>query len=175
MIFFFFKGITDLSISTYVLPNFDPHYQLFFMFIALYEKLRAFCWPYRFYLPHTIQVASEIDQVIGRERAPRVEDRKNLPYTEATLLEVLRFRPILPAGVPHISATDVKVRNYVIPKDSEILINILAMHLDPTLWDDPEVFNPKRFLSDDEKTVIKKEAFIVFGAGNLFVLVYLEF
>ena len=113
-----------------------------------------------------IQVVNEIDQVIGRERALCFEDRTNLPYTEATLLEVLRFRPIAPVGVAHISATDVKVRDYIIPKDSEILINILAMHLDPNLWDDPEVFNPKRFLSDDERTVIKQEAFTVFGAGN---------
>ncbi|XP_041485753.1 cytochrome P450 2C15-like [Lytechinus variegatus] len=112
------------------------------------------------------KVMSEIDRVVGRERAPCFDDRKDLPYVDATITEVLRFRPVAPVGVGHVTAKDVKIREYTIPKHTEILINILAIHLDPNLWDKPEEFNPERFLSEDGKTVIKQDAFTVFGAGR---------
>eukprot|EP00057_Strongylocentrotus_purpuratus_P030622 XP_782220.1 PREDICTED: cytochrome P450 2C15 [Strongylocentrotus purpuratus] len=113
------------------------------------------------------KVISEIDLVVGRERAPCMEDRKDMPYTDATLTEVLRFRPVAPLGVPHVTAKDVEIGEYTIPRDTEIMINIIGIHLDPRLWDEPEEFNPHRFLSEDGKTVIKpQDAFTVFGAGR---------
>lgn len=40
----------------------------------------------------------EIDTVVGLERLPTAEDRKNLPYTERLVNEVLRWQPSLPIG-----------------------------------------------------------------------------
>ena len=40
----------------------------------------------------------EIDQIVGGERLPRVEDRENLPYVDALVKEVFRFHPIAPLG-----------------------------------------------------------------------------
>jgi hypothetical protein len=41
----------------------------------------------------------EIDAVIGRDRPPSFEDRPRLPYVEAILMEVLRWKPIAPQGL----------------------------------------------------------------------------
>nr|XP_054754753.1 cytochrome P450 2C15-like [Lytechinus pictus] len=112
------------------------------------------------------KIITEIDRVVGRERAPCIDDRKDMPYTDATITEVLRFRPVAPIGVGHATAKDVEIRGYTIPKRTMILINIVALHLDPNLWENPEEFNPDRFLSEDGKTVIKHDAFTVFGAGR---------
>ncbi len=38
--------------------------------------------------------------------------------------------------------------------------------MDPTLWKDPESFNPDRFLSSDGKTIVKPDYFIPFGVGR---------
>ena len=42
---------------------------------------------------------SEIDEVIGRHRAPSMKDKASLPYVESTLLEIQRMTSIAPFGV----------------------------------------------------------------------------
>lgn len=46
-------------------------------------------------------VQEELDQVVGRKRLPRLEDLPYLPYTESTILEVLRRSSIVPLGTTH--------------------------------------------------------------------------
>ena len=42
---------------------------------------------------------AEIDEVIGRHRAPSMKDKASLPYVECTLLEIQRMTSIAPFGV----------------------------------------------------------------------------
>ena len=49
------------------------------------------------------RIHAEIDRVIGGHRRPSLADRDAMPYTSATLLEVLRKGNILPQGVHHMS------------------------------------------------------------------------
>lgn len=58
----------------------------------------------------------EIDGVVGRDRLPTYDDWDSLPYTEAILREVLRWRPVLPLGVPHRVTADDIYKGYLIPK-----------------------------------------------------------
>lgn len=41
---------------------------------------------------------AEIEAVIGTDRLPTTEDRENLPYVNAVLLEVLRWNNVAPLG-----------------------------------------------------------------------------
>ena len=41
---------------------------------------------------------AEIDAVIGTDRLPNFDDRPNLPYVEAVLLETLRLYAVGPLG-----------------------------------------------------------------------------
>ncbi len=45
---------------------------------------------------------SEIDDVIGRERAPSMKDKVALPYVEATIWEVHRMASVVPFGVSEV-------------------------------------------------------------------------
>ncbi|XP_033985399.1 cytochrome P450 2U1 isoform X2 [Trematomus bernacchii] len=56
-------------------------------------------------------------------------------------------------------------RGYTIPKGTVIVPNLWSVHRDPALWDDPDSFNPGRFL-DDEGKLLRKECFIPFGIGR---------
>jgi cytochrome P450 len=40
----------------------------------------------------------EIDRVIGHDRLPSTQDRKDLPYVEAIMKEVIRLNPVAPLG-----------------------------------------------------------------------------
>ena len=40
----------------------------------------------------------ELESVVGRSRMPRLEDQASLPYIRATVRELLRWRPVTPAG-----------------------------------------------------------------------------
>ena len=54
------------------------------------------------------KIQEEIDDVIGRGRFPTIDDRGTLPFTEATLYEVMRYSSILPIAVPHSTTQDVE-------------------------------------------------------------------
>lgn len=58
----------------------------------------------------------EIDRVVGRERLPTFQDWDSLPYTEAIMREILRWKPVLPLGVPHKVMEDDFYKGYFIPK-----------------------------------------------------------
>ena len=88
----------------------------------------------------------EICSAIGRSWAPRLDDRSNMPYTEAFLLELHRFTTEVPLALPHMSMRDVIFEGYNIKKHSVVLLNTWFIHHDKKLWGDPWHFRPERFL-----------------------------
>ena len=42
----------------------------------------------------------ELESVVGRSRMPKLEDQASLPYICAAVRELLRWRPVTPAGEP---------------------------------------------------------------------------
>lgn len=49
---------------------------------------------------HQARIQKEIDDVIGRERLPEWNDRRLMPYTMATIMEMHRWQIGAPLGVP---------------------------------------------------------------------------
>jgi cytochrome P450 len=62
----------------------------------------------------------EIDSIIGNQRLPTYEDRASLPYIDALFREVMRWRPVLPLGIPHAATKDDIYEGYFIPKGQNI-------------------------------------------------------
>ncbi|XP_073497207.1 cytochrome P450 2U1 [Phyllobates terribilis] len=111
------------------------------------------------------KVQAEIDSVIGRERPPSLTDKIQMPFTEATIMEVQRMTVVVPLSVPHMASESTVFQGYTIPKGSVVLANLWAVHRDPRVWEKPNDFNPSRFL-DEHGQILKKEAFIPFGIGR---------
>ena len=88
----------------------------------------------------------EIDRVVGPDRWPTLEDYNSVPYIRAIVDEVFRFRAILPVSVPHVSTKVGFYKGYRIPEDSLIFMNTYGLFHDPERYDDPEMFDPERFL-----------------------------
>uniref|UniRef100_A0A0W0FEI2 Cytochrome p450 n=1 Tax=Moniliophthora roreri TaxID=221103 RepID=A0A0W0FEI2_MONRR len=43
---------------------------------------------------------------------------------------------------------DDEYMGYFIPKDAMVIPNITSMHMDPAIFDDPETFNPQRYVDN---------------------------
>ncbi|MCJ8730262.1 hypothetical protein PDJAM_G00182300 [Pangasius djambal] len=110
-------------------------------------------------------VQREIDAVVGRGRLPSLTDKGTLPYTEATIMEVQRMAVVVPLAIPHMTSKTTEFRGYTIPKGTVILPNLWSVHRDPTVWENPDDFNPSRFL-DEKGQLLRKEYFIPFGIGR---------
>ncbi|XP_066270582.1 cytochrome P450 2U1-like [Branchiostoma lanceolatum] len=111
------------------------------------------------------KVQDELEAAVGKGRAPTLADVPKLPFTEATIKELQRICNVAPLAVPRMTATDVELRGYRIPKGTQVCMNLYTVHMDPKYFAEPEVFNPNRFLGDDGK-VQKMEAFAPFSAGR---------
>ena len=67
--------------------------------------------------PHAQKKAQdEIDRVVGSDRLPNFDDRASMPYVEALLREVLRWRVVAPLGLMHSATSDDIFKGYYIPK-----------------------------------------------------------
>ncbi|EIW83762.1 cytochrome P450 [Coniophora puteana RWD-64-598 SS2] len=96
---------------------------------------------------------AEIDAIVGNDRLPSFEDRPSMPYIEAIIREVLRWRPVVPLGIPHATAIDDYYEGYFIPKGAIVIMNAWAMSRDPSRFDDPESFRPERHFTFNGKLI----------------------
>lgn len=94
------------------------------------------------------QAQQELDKVVGLNRLPNFDDMNKLPYVNAFLLEVMRWRPITPLGVPHAIDCDDEYQGYHIPKGAMILGNNWNMNFDPEVYAQPDEFHPERWLQN---------------------------
>ncbi|KIK42243.1 hypothetical protein CY34DRAFT_83884 [Suillus luteus UH-Slu-Lm8-n1] len=134
--------------------------------------------------PHVLRRAqAELDDVLGTggdglgssprsaaKRLPTFEDRAKLPYCDAVFTETLRWGVPVPLSLPHRLTQPDTYEGMYIPQGSLVFGNIWAIMRDPGLYQDPEVFEPERWLARD---AIEEEAgkerdprAFVFGFGR---------
>lgn len=79
-----------------------------------------------------------------------------MPYTVATIYEVLRFQssPI----VPHVATENSQICGYGVEKDTIIFINNYLLNTSDNYWDNPKEFNPERFLETVAANKIRRDA-----------------
>ncbi|KAL4261415.1 cytochrome P450 family protein [Pleurotus pulmonarius] len=107
----------------------------------------------------------EYDRVIG-DRLPTFEDYDALPYVGRVTMEVLRWHPAAPLGVPHRAMEDDIYRGMFIPKGAIIIPNAKGMNLDGDVYTRPTEFNPDRFLPKSEGGNEEPPPVATFGFGR---------
>lgn len=111
-------------------------------------------------------VQAELDAVIGRKRHPILQDRSHLPYVEAVLSEIMRISNVAPLGIAHRTIENTQFREYLIPKDTVMLVSLYSLNMDKGYWKDPENFRPERFINDNGEYIPHAEQFFPFGLGE---------
>lgn len=108
------------------------------------------------------KIKDELEAVLGNEELS-VGNVWKLPYVRAVLDEVMRMYP--PAWViGRVAKEDVNLGDAVLKKGQDILISPYAVHHSERIWEDPQKFNPDRFLGDQKKEM-HKYAYFPFGGG----------
>ncbi|KAF9058453.1 cytochrome P450 [Rhodocollybia butyracea] len=90
----------------------------------------------------------ELDQVIGSDRLPTIEDRERLPYVEVVIKEVLRWRPALPLGIPRRLDCEDSYAGSRITPNSIVIPNVWAIAMTVNQNYPASDFVPERFLEE---------------------------
>lgn len=104
----------------------------------------------------------EVRRVTG-ERPVSAEDVAKLEITQRILKEGMRLYPPVPA-MTRVNIQPTEIGGISFPESALIVIPIYAVHRHKALWDDPDAFDPDRFLPERE-AAIPRTQFMPFGAG----------
>ncbi|KAJ7880182.1 cytochrome P450 [Mycena leptocephala] len=104
---------------------------------------------------------AELDSVVGAGHLPDFADEAALPYVSAIVKETLRWRNVTPIAI------DDEYLGYRIPAGSIVIGNAWAILHDETMYPDPELFRPERFLLDGKiNPAIRDPETAAFGFGR---------
>ena len=115
--------------------------------------------------PMQNKIHAEIDDVICY-RLPAAHDREKMPYTQAFILELLRFCMPAPFTLERYITENLDFKGYKLKKGTIVMVNLWSANRDALVWKDPDEFRPERFLSK-EGAVDKEleDRLMTFGAG----------
>jgi len=107
------------------------------------------------------KILAEVQQ-LKSESSNLMDWLKNAQYTKRVIEESMRLYP--PAYfIDRINKEDDEFNDMILPKGSNLLFSVYEIHRHPDFWENPETFNPDRFL--DENLKFSKNYF-PFGAGQ---------
>ena len=112
--------------------------------------------------PEVQQKAYKEAKKIESLNLPNQDALKEMKYIECVIKEVLRIHPSAPIISRKIDE-EIEVEGVVYPKNSTLVICILAMQRDERNWQDPLTFKPERFVNVDGQR--NPFAFVPFSGG----------
>ncbi|XP_072763823.1 cytochrome P450 4C1-like isoform X2 [Anoplolepis gracilipes] len=97
------------------------------------------------------KVYQELWEIYGTKTpksAPiRYKDLPNMNYLDCVIKETMRLFPPVPF-VDRRLTEDVKIEEFILPKDTEVFLGIITLHRNEKYWPNPLVFDPNRFLPE---------------------------
>lgn len=108
------------------------------------------------------KLRAEIDQVLGTG-APSFEDVPRLTYTRQVFMETLRMYTPGPLLTRSLNEAD-QLGGHHLPADALLILSFHGVHHNPSVWANPEVFDPERF-TPERMAGQHPFAYLPFGAG----------
>ncbi|CAA90616.1 CYtochrome P450 family [Caenorhabditis elegans] len=114
------------------------------------------------------KVRKEILDNVGTARLPSMSDKPNMPYTQAVIHEVQRCSNMIPFLGSHQCKEETEIHGNRVPAGSLVFAQLWSVMRNDTVFEDPETFNPSRYLQSDGKTFDKAvlEKTIPFSIGK---------
>ncbi|PKY17697.1 cytochrome P450, partial [Rhizophagus irregularis] len=110
------------------------------------------------------KMLEEIDRIFQGDRTRPIteNDVQKLKYCKAIVKEVSRVLAVIPFIVRSINKPD-EIAGYKWPAGTMFRINADAIHYNKDYWEDPDKFNPDRWMAEGFES--KKLSFLMFGGG----------
>jgi cytochrome P450 len=112
------------------------------------------CWAFELILAHRPVLERLLAEIAG------ADDPTKLPYLDATLKEVLRLRPVIPA-VGRVLSVPMEVAGRLLPARTMVVPVSYLTHRVPSYYPEPDAFRPERFLTEKPDPY----AWLPFGGG----------
>jgi cytochrome P450 len=108
------------------------------------------------------KLCAELRHVLNG-RSPALGDLPELRFTEGVVKEAMRLYPPVWALVRN-PIKDCEIGGYQVPAGASVIMSPWVMHRDPQHYDQPERFNPDRWL-DERETGAPRFTYFPFGGG----------
>jgi cytochrome P450 len=115
------------------------------------------------------EAQAELMAVVGENRLVQESDLANLPSLQAIVKETLRLHPAAPLSITRECHEPCVVSEYDFPAKTQLILNIFAIHRDPSVYPNPDEFKPSRFLEHPEVNHLSGHddfELIPFGVGR---------
>ncbi len=136
-----------------------------FFFVGTDTTASTLAWAFHLLAEHPHlreRLQAEVDEALAGRPVTHA-DLPRLEFTRRIITETLR---LWPAGwmFTRMVSTDTHLGDHVVPAGTTIVYSAYLLHHHPGLYDDPERFDPDRWLPDRAGT-IARHAYIPFGGG----------
>nr|ACI25369.2 CYP4CB1 [Liposcelis bostrychophila] len=112
------------------------------------------------------KVYRELLDIYGEsERCPNFSDLQDMKYTEQVIKETLRLYTVVTAVARRVEEDFELSEHQVVPKGVEIVLLLSALHRNPEIFPNPDIFDPDRF-SPEVNQERDSFAFVPFSAGS---------
>uniref|UniRef100_A0A8C3WRG6 unspecific monooxygenase n=1 Tax=Catagonus wagneri TaxID=51154 RepID=A0A8C3WRG6_9CETA len=89
------------------------------------------------------KLQEEIDATFPDKALPSYDALAQMEYLDMVVNETLRLFPV-GSRLERTCKKDVEIHGVFVPKGTVIMVPVFAIHRDPALWPEPEVFCPER-------------------------------
>ena len=96
------------------------------------------------------EAQDELNTVVGTNCTVQESDIAKLPYLQAIVKEAFRLHPAVALSLPQLSTGASSILGFHLPAQTELILNLFAIHRDPDVYTNPDTFDPQRFLDHPE-------------------------
>ncbi|KAK1339980.1 hypothetical protein QTO34_018544 [Cnephaeus nilssonii] len=112
---------------------------------------------------HQQRCRKEIQSLLGDGASITWDQLDQMPYTTMCIKEALRLYPPAPIVSRELSKPITFPDGRSLPRGILVSLNIYALHHNPKVWPNPEVFDPSRFAPGSDS---HSHAFLPFSGGS---------
>jgi len=142
------------------LSNFEIAEHMIFLLLAAHDTTTSTLTSAIHHLSVNKTFYSELKEEAKEIKLTDISDLKNGVKGESLFSEAMRKYPPVPFSVRYVMR-DTVIENYKLDAGTYVAIGPLVLHNDQRYWENPENYNPKRFLDSDDLN----EAYFPFSGG----------
>ena len=134
-------------------------------FVDGYETVGAQITLAMHYLAVNPNVQEKLRNEILSRKVDHISELDDLPYLDRTVSEVFRIGAIYHTYRTCTKPWNIPNTNAIVEPGMRVMIPIIGLHIDPNHFEEPEKFNPDRFLDQSWTEAHSKGILIPFGMG----------